>query len=130
MDNYFSGTFYRFKGFGDQVFSCLRQDLDKAYSLIPGNHRLNLHAMYHEAGKAVPRNEIRPEPFANWVAWAKENNHGVDFNPSCFSHPLADDGFTLASADEGIRNFWIVADRGMINAETIDELETRCISGT
>jgi L-rhamnose isomerase len=85
----------------------LRQDLDKAYSLIPGNHRLNLHAMYHEAGKAVPRNEIQPEHFVNWAAWAKENNHGVDFNPSCFSHPLADDGFTLASADDGIRSFWI-----------------------
>jgi L-rhamnose isomerase len=85
----------------------LRQDLDKAYSLIPGNHRLNLHAMYHEAGKAVPRNEIQPAHFENWVNWAKENNHGIDFNPSCFSHPMADDGFTLASAEEGIRNFWI-----------------------
>ena len=85
----------------------LRQDLDKAYSLIPGHHRLNLHAMYHEAGKAVSRNEIQPAHFANWVNWAKENNHGIDFNPSCFSHPFADDGFTLASADEGIRSFWI-----------------------
>lgn len=85
----------------------LRRDLDMAYRLIPGHHRLNLHAMYHEAGKSIPRNEIQPEHFANWVEWAKENNHGVDFNPSCFSHPLADDGFTLSSADEGIRNFWI-----------------------
>ena len=85
----------------------LRADLDKAYSLIPGNHRLNLHAIYLEAEKAVPRNEILPEHFTNWLAWAKENNHSIDFNPSCFSHPLADDGFTLASADAGIRNFWI-----------------------
>jgi L-rhamnose isomerase len=85
----------------------LRQDLDKAYSLIPGTHRLNLHAIYLEAGKKVPRNEIRPEHFANWVDWAKANNHGLDFNPTCFSHPLADDGFTLSHPDAGIRQFWI-----------------------
>lgn len=85
----------------------LRQDLDKAYSLIPGTHRLNLHAIYLEADKVVPRNEILPEHFANWVDWAKENNHGVDFNPTCFSHPLADDGFTLAHQDDGIRQFWV-----------------------
>ena len=85
----------------------LRQDLDLAYSLIPGTHRLNLHAIYLEAGKKVLRNEIRPEHFAGWVDWAKANNHGVDFNPTCFSHPLADDGFTLAHPDAGIRQFWI-----------------------
>jgi L-rhamnose isomerase len=85
----------------------LRQDLDKAYSLIPGTHRLNLHAIYLEADKKVPRNEIQPEHFANWVAWAKENGHGLDFNPTCFSHPLADDGFTLSHPDAGIRQFWI-----------------------
>ena len=85
----------------------LRQDLNKAYSLIPGTHRLNLHAIYLEADKKVERNEIEPKYFTGWVEWAKENNHGIDFNPSLFSHPLADDGFTLASYDEGIRNFWI-----------------------
>lgn len=85
----------------------LRADLDKAYSLIPGTHRLNLHAIYLEADKKVPRNEIEPKHFANWVDWAKANNHGVDFNPTCFSHPLADDGFTLAHADAGVRQFWI-----------------------
>lgn len=85
----------------------LRQDLDLAYSLIPGTHRLNLHAIYLETDKKVPRNEIRPEHFAGWVDWAKANNHGVDFNPTCFSHPLADDGFTLAHPDTGIRQFWI-----------------------
>ncbi|MFO7681265.1 MAG: L-rhamnose isomerase, partial [Chloroflexota bacterium] len=85
----------------------LRQDLDKAYSLIPGTHRLNLHAIYLETDRPVPRNEIRPEHFANWLDWAKSNNHGLDFNPTCFSHPLADDGFTLAHADAGIRQFWI-----------------------
>ncbi|MAT98046.1 MAG: L-rhamnose isomerase [Anaerolineaceae bacterium] len=85
----------------------LRQDLDKAYSLIPGTHRLNLHAIYLETDKKVPRNEIQPKHFAGWVDWAKANNHGLDFNPTCFSHPLADDGFSLAHADAGIRQFWI-----------------------
>ncbi|MBW6465601.1 MAG: L-rhamnose isomerase [Brevefilum sp.] len=86
----------------------LRQDLDLAYGLIPGKHRLNLHAMYAETGgKPVPRNEIGPEHFSNWVAWAKENDHGLDFNPSLFSHPLAESGFTLSSHDQSIREFWI-----------------------
>jgi L-rhamnose isomerase len=85
----------------------LRQDLDEAYCLIPGTHRLNLHAIYLEADKKVPRNEIEPKHFATWVDWAKANNHGIDFNPTCFSHPLADDGFTLSHLDAGIRQFWI-----------------------
>ncbi len=86
----------------------LRQDLNMAYSLIPGTHRLNLHAIYAETdGKQIPRNELQPEHFAGWVAWAKENNHGLDFNPTCFSHPLADEGFTLASYDASTRQFWI-----------------------
>ena len=85
----------------------LRQDLDKAYSLIPGTHRLNLHAIYLETDRPIPRNEIRLDHFTGWVDWAKANNHGLDFNPTCFSHALADDGFTLASANEGIRRFWI-----------------------
>ena len=86
----------------------LRRDLDQAYRLIPGTHRLNLHAIYAETGgQQVPRNELRPEHFAGWVDWARANNHGIDFNPTCFSHPLAGDGFTLASTDAGIRRFWI-----------------------
>ncbi|MFN2104611.1 MAG: L-rhamnose isomerase, partial [Candidatus Promineifilaceae bacterium] len=85
----------------------LRRDLDKAYSLIPGRHRLNLHAIYLETDSKVPRNEIQPQHFATWVAWARENDLGLDFNPTLFSHPLADDGFTLSHADAGIRQFWI-----------------------
>jgi L-rhamnose isomerase len=86
----------------------LRRDLDQVYSLIPGNHRLNLHAMYAETGgRRVERNELRPEHFAAWTDWAKANGHGIDFNPSCFSHPKAASGFTLASYDAGIRRFWI-----------------------
>lgn len=86
----------------------LRRDLDQAYRLIPGRHRLNLHAMYAETGpRRVDRNELRPEHFAGWTDWARANQHGVDFNPSLFSHPLAASGFTLASADAGLRQFWI-----------------------
>lgn len=86
----------------------LRADLDQAYRLIPGQHRLNLHAMYAETGgRKVERNQLQPEHFAAWADWAKANRHGVDFNPSCFSHPLAASGFTLASYDAGIRQFWV-----------------------
>lgn len=86
----------------------LRRDLDTAFSLIPGTHRLNLHAIYAETGgKKVERDAILPEHFARWADWAKANNHGVDFNPTAFSHPLAADGFTLSHADNDIRQFWI-----------------------
>lgn len=86
----------------------LRQDLNLAYRLIPGQHRLNLHAMYAElGGKSVQRNEIGPEHFTNWVDWAQEYDHGLDFNPTLFSHPLAESGFTLSSNDQGVREFWI-----------------------
>src|SRR5512147_670777 len=86
----------------------LRRDLDVVYSLLPGQHRLNLHAIYAETGgRKVDRNALQPEHFANWLDWAKQNKHGLDFNPTCFSHPKAASGFTLASCDEGIRQFWI-----------------------
>ena len=86
----------------------LRQDLEKALSLIPGKHRLNLHAMYAETGgKKVERNELRPEHFKTWIDWAKANGLGMDFNPTCFGHPKADDGFTLSHPDAGIRKFWV-----------------------
>lgn len=86
----------------------LRADLDKALSLIPGRHRVNLHAIYAETGGArVNRDELGPEHFEGWVGWAKERGIGLDFNPTFFSHPLSDDGFTLSHPDEGIRQFWI-----------------------
>jgi len=85
----------------------LRQDLDLVYSLLPGSHRLNLHAIYLEADQKVERNQIEPRHFSRWKDWAKANNHGVDFNPTCFSHPKSADGFTLAHRDPGIRQFWI-----------------------
>ncbi len=86
----------------------LRADLEQAYALIPGKHRLNLHAWYRETGgQPVPRNAIQPAHFSRWIDWAKGLGLGMDFNPTCYAHPKAADGFTLASRDEGIRRFWI-----------------------
>src|SRR5262245_13796184 len=82
----------------------LRMDLEKALSLIPGKHRVNLHAMYGEfGGKKVDRDEIEVAHFRNWIAWAKANGFGLDFNPTCFAHPNAADGFTLSHHDKGTR---------------------------
>ncbi len=86
----------------------LRSDLDTALALIPGTHRLNLHASYLEnSGTFVDRDAIGPEHFTGWIEWAAERELGLDFNPTCFSHPRAADGFTLSHSDPGIRAFWI-----------------------
>jgi len=85
----------------------LRADLEMALSLLPGKHRLNLHAMYAETKGRVERNELEPEHFAAWIDWAKANGLGMDFNGTFFSHPKAESGFTLSSADEGARKFWV-----------------------
>ncbi|HUX21210.1 MAG TPA: L-rhamnose isomerase, partial [Spirochaetia bacterium] len=86
----------------------LRSDLDTMYGLIPGRHRLNLHASYGEfGGKVVDRDRIEPAHFTGWAAWAKERKLKLDFNCTCFSHPKANDGFTLSSKDPSIRSFWI-----------------------
>jgi len=86
----------------------LRMDLDKALSLIPGTHRLNLHACYLDnAGKYIDRNEIGIEHFRSWIDWAGGKGMGIDFNPTFFSHPKAADGFTLSHSDRSIRDFWI-----------------------
>ncbi len=108
----------------------LRGDLDLALSLIPGRHRLNLHASYLETGgRRVDRNEIGIEHYQGWVEWAQERGLGIDFNPTCFSHPLADDGFTLSHPDSGVRDFWIehgIACR-RISAEMGRQLGTPCV---
>lgn len=109
----------------------LRQDLDKALSLIPGRHRLNLHAIYGDfsAGK-VPRNEITTAQFQSWIDWCKERGMGMDFNPSYFSHPLAADGLTLTHPDPGVRQFWIehgIACR-RISADAGRQLGSPCIT--
>ncbi len=86
----------------------LRADLDQALALIPGKHRLNLHACYGEfGGRKVDRDEIEPAHFEQWISWASERGMGMDFNPTFFAHPRAADGFTLSHPDSGIRDFWI-----------------------
>jgi len=86
----------------------LRSDIEKALSMIPGRHRLNLHACYLDnGGRFVERNKIEPGHFQSWIDWAKHNKVGMDFNPTYFSHQKAADGFTLSHPDPGIREFWI-----------------------
>lgn len=85
----------------------LRADLEKAYSLIPGKHKLNLHAIYLDTDEAVDLNEIEPKHFEKWVRWAKEQEIGLDFNPTFFSHLMMRDGFTLSHPDKEVRDYWI-----------------------
>lgn len=86
----------------------LMADIDKALSLIPGKHRINLHACYaiFEDGEKADRDALEPKHFRKWVEFAKERGLGIDFNPTFFSHPLAK-GLTLSNPNENIRNFWI-----------------------
>lgn len=85
----------------------LRADILKAASLIPGNHRLNLHEIYGDfGGKFVDRDQVSPEHFESWMQWAEENNMKLDFNSTSFSHPKSGD-LSLSNPDEGIRSFWI-----------------------
>ncbi len=85
----------------------LRADLEKALSLIPGKHRLNLHAIYLETDTKVERDAIEARHFQGWIDWCRSQGLGLDFNPSCFAHPMADSGLTLSSPDAGVRQFWI-----------------------
>jgi L-rhamnose isomerase len=86
----------------------LRADFEKALALIPGSHRINLHAFYGEYnGRKIDRDAISFDQFKGWTAWAKKLKIGIDFNPTCFAHPKAASGFTLSHADKGIRQFWI-----------------------
>lgn len=85
-----------------------RADLDQVLALLPGAHKLNVHAFYAETeGRAVDRDQLEPGHFARWIDWAKATGIGLDFNPTYFAHPHADDGFTLSHADSGIRDFWV-----------------------
>ena len=109
----------------------LRADLEKALSLIPGNHRLNLHASYGEfQGQRVDRNEIEVKHYQGWIDWAKQTGLGLDFNPTYFAHENATDGLTLSHPDDGIRKFWIehgIACR-KIGAEMGRQLGTPCVT--
>ncbi|MBW8041741.1 MAG: L-rhamnose isomerase [Planctomycetes bacterium] len=108
----------------------LREDIKKAMSLIPGKHRLNLHAMYAETAGKVDRNQLTAEHFAAWIDWAKGNGLGMDFNGTFFSHPKADSGFTLSNADENIRRFWVEHGTACrkIGAAIGKELRTPCVT--
>ncbi len=86
----------------------LRADLERALSLIPGTHRLNLHACYAELrGRSIERTDYTIEHFQAWVDWCRDRGLGLDFNPTYFAHPLAADGFTLSHRDGKVRRFWI-----------------------
>ena len=85
----------------------VRQDLEKALSYVPSNHRLSLHAIYGDfGGKFVDRDEVEPKHFESWMQWAKENNMKLDFNSTSFSHPKSGE-LSLSNPDDSIRNFWI-----------------------
>ena len=92
-----------------RTFEELTADFKKAADLIPGKKRINLHACYavFSKGEWVDRDAIEYKHFAPWVAFAKGNGYGIDFNPTCFSHPMVKDGMTLSSPDETVRRFWI-----------------------
>ncbi|GGH53170.1 L-rhamnose isomerase [Paenibacillus silvae] len=85
----------------------LRADLEQAFALIPGKHKVNLHAIYADTDEQVELDQIEPRHYENWVKWAKEHGIGLDFNPTCFSHEKSSDGFTLSHPDPEIRKFWI-----------------------
>lgn len=85
----------------------LRRDMEKALSMIPGKHKINLHAIYADTDEKIDLDAIEPKHFESWAAWAKEQGLGLDFNPTCFSHAKSESGFTLSSADESVRRFWV-----------------------
>ncbi len=111
----------------------MRADLEKVMELLPGKQRLNLHASYGDfGGKKVDRDEITVEHFQSWIDWAKQQEIGMDFNGTYFSHPKAENGFTLSSKDEGIRQFWVEHMKRCreIGAEMGRQLGTPCVHNT
>jgi L-rhamnose isomerase len=109
----------------------LRRDLEKALSLIPGRHRINLHACYAELdGRKKERSDYGAEDFQRWIDWAKSRRLGMDFNPSFFAHPKASSGFTLSSPDKGIRDYWIEHGKACrrIGSEIGRQLGSTCVT--
>ncbi len=107
-----------------------RTDLEKVLSLLPGKQRLSLHAIYGDFRKGkADRDAIEPKHFESWVQWARNIGIGLDFNSTLFSHPKADEGFTLSHPDPGIREFWIehVKRCRDIAAYMGKELGSRCV---
>ncbi len=108
----------------------MKADLDKVFSLLPGKQRLSLHAIYGDfGGEKVDRDQIEVKHFQGWIDWAKVRGVGLDFNCTCFSHPKADDGFTLSAKNEEYRKFWIehVKRCRLISAEMGKQLGTPCV---
>lgn len=108
----------------------VKTDIEKVMSLLPGKQRFNLHAIYGDfKGELVDRDKIEPKYFQGWIDWAKKLGIGLDFNCTCFSHPLADEGFTLSSKDEKIRKFWVEHTKRcrQIGAEMGKQLGTPCV---
>ncbi|MCC5022336.1 MAG: L-rhamnose isomerase [Candidatus Synoicihabitans palmerolidicus] len=108
----------------------MRADLSKVLSLLPGKHPLNLHAFYAETGhKVVERDELAPEHFTGWTDWATSEKIGLAFNPTYFAHPLANSGYTLSSADKGVRNFWVRHGQACrhIAADFASKLKSPCV---
>lgn len=108
----------------------LMSDYDQALKLIPGTHRINLHAIYAiTGGEKVGRDALEYRHFAPWVDFAKEHGMGIDFNPTLFSHPLSDSGYTLSSEDPSIRRFWIDHCKATrkLSAEIGKELGSACL---
>ncbi len=109
----------------------LRQDIEKVMHLLPGKQRFNLHGIYGDfGGEKVDRDQIEVKHFQSWINWAKKLGIGLDFNPTCFSHPFASDGYTLASLNDRYRNFWIehVRRTRVIAAEMGRQVGTPCIN--
>ena len=111
----------------------MRSDLEKVLVLLPGKHRLNLHAIYGDfKGEKVDRDQIEVKHFQSWINWCKKLGIGLDFNATCFSHPRAADGFTLSSKNEENRKFWVehVKRCRAISAEIGRQLGTPCVHNT
>ena len=108
----------------------MRADVEKVLTLLPGKQRLSLHAIYGDfGGEFIDRDQIEIKHFQSWIDWAKKLGIGLDFNCTCFSHPKADEGFTLASKNEEYRKFWIehVKRCRRIAAEMGKQLGTPCV---
>ena len=111
----------------------MQADLEKVLALLPGRHRLNLHAIYGDfQGEKIDRDQIEIKYFQIWIDWCKKMNIGMDFNPTFFSHPMADSGFTLSSKEEKVRKFWVehLKRTRAISAEIGKQLGTPCIHNT
>ncbi len=109
----------------------LMADIDKALSLVPGKHRINLHAIYADYSEGVvSRDKLEPKHFDRWIEFAKERGLGIDINPTLFSHPLAADGLTLSHPDESVRKFWIDHCKAIrkIGAYIGEKLGTPCLN--